>query len=167
MAIRCRLRPKPGSFLLPTSAALTQLVTEAKSVAGYADWSVGVWLAPSREVARLNKLYRHKKGPTDILSFANYQLQNHEAFPDEATQSPESKDLGDMVLCPEYIHDVIREQKLVREWHYRSLIVHGIVHLLGYDHETNEDYERMSAREADVLRELQRRPDATNLKLFS
>lgn len=122
--------------------------------AGYSGWDVGCRNVSLAAMRALNRRYRGKDAPTDILSFANYALPRPEAFP-----APEAldagKDLGDLVVCAEYVADVCARDGIAQPLaHWRVLLVHGVVHLLGYDHETEAQHAAMAARESAVLARL-------------
>jgi probable rRNA maturation factor len=89
-----------------------------------------------REGRRLNSTYRKKSKPTNVLSF------------------PYGGGRGDIVLCHPVIAREARAQGKSIAAHYAHLVVHGILHLRGYDHEKKRDALRMEAREARLLRRL-------------
>jgi probable rRNA maturation factor len=88
----------------------------------------------------LNRDYRGKNYPTNVLSFV-YENQ--------------AQVQGDLVICvPIAVHEA-EEQGKTRQAHYAHLIVHGLLHLLGYDHETGEDdAQRMEDKECAILASL-------------
>ncbi|PZP84340.1 MAG: rRNA maturation RNase YbeY [Azospirillum brasilense] len=112
------------------AAALAALKAEA--VQG----SVNIMLADDAQVQALNRDYRQKDKPTNVLS-----------FPDG-----EDDHLGDIAMAFETIAREAVEQQKPFEAHAQHLVVHGILHLLGYDHELVEaEAEAMEAREIDIL----------------
>lgn len=125
-----------------------------RDAAGYAGWDVGMRNVTPAAMAALNRRYRGKDAPTDILSFSNYTLRAPEAFPaGDALEM--GKDLGDLVVCHEYIADWCARAGMPEpNAHWRVLLVHGMVHLLGYDHETEAQHAAMAPREAEVLARL-------------
>lgn len=66
----------------------------------------------------------------------------------------EPRPLGDLVICPQVLRTEAREQKKTLRAHWAHLVVHGSLHLIGYDHEHNTDADRMERREIAVLRRL-------------
>ncbi len=84
------------------------------------------------EGRRLNRVYRKKDRATNVLTFAT----------------------GDVVLCHPVIRREARAQGKSLAAHYAHLVVHGCLHLRGYDHEKKRDAQRMEAREVAVLRRL-------------
>ena len=108
---------------------------------------ISISFVTAEEIRALNKQYRDKDEPTDVLSFAFTQ-------PDEWDDSLPSTMLGDIIICT----DIAREQAgtyghtLGRELGF--LTVHGLLHLAGYDHLTEEDETEMRAAQREILGEL-------------
>ncbi|MDT8407113.1 MAG: rRNA maturation RNase YbeY [Methylococcales bacterium] len=96
------------------------------------------------ESAELNLRYRHKEGSTNILS-----------FPFEAPPELADGYLGDLVICVPLVLAQARQQGKTFEQHCAHLIVHGVLHLLGYDHQTPEQAEVMEALEIALLHQWQ------------
>jgi len=71
-----------------------------------------------------------------------------------AAADGEPRPLGDLVICPQVLRTEAREQKKTLRAHWAHLVVHGSLHLIGYDHEHNTDADRMERREIAVLRRL-------------
>ena len=97
------------------------------------------------ESRRLNASYRGKDHPTNVLSFPAPPLR---------ARGVEAQSLGDLVICPHVLRNEAREQKKSLRAHWAHLVVHGALHLIGYDHERSTDARRMERREIAVLREL-------------
>lgn len=94
------------------------------------------------ESAELNFAYRKKEGPTNVLSFP---LSNPH-LPDML--------LGDIILCaPVVKKEAVQQNKSLQD-HFAHLVVHGILHLQGYDHVQEEDAKRMESKEIDILSKL-------------
>ena len=81
------------------------------------------------EMTKLNSVYRMKTGPTNVLSFPF-------TMPDVI--EIDIPYLGDIVICSDIVNKEAQEQKKQQEAHWAQMIVHGIFHLLGYDHDTDE-----------------------------
>lgn len=124
---RARSAPEIGwqnparSRLEPPLGWLERLLAE---VAPEAD-SVGVRLVSRRESAEINGRYRGRTGPTDVLS-----------FPGEA--SPEGLHLGDIVICPAIARRQASRAGHAAEVELKTLLLHGVLHCLGHDHETDD-----------------------------
>ena len=115
------------------------LATEAYT----ADVELTVRVVDEDEMAALNARYRHKSGPTNILS-----------FPFEAPPGVELNLLGDLVIAAPVVKQEAREQGKTESAHWAHMIVHGTLHLLGYDHQESVEAEDMEAREIRILKQL-------------
>ena len=121
----------PGVERLVRKAARAALGAKAKSLT--------VALSDDRRVQALNKRDRKKDKPTNVLSYP----------------SGERTFLGDVVLARQTVWREAREQRKALADHVAHLVVHGTLHLLGYDHETSDaDAERMEALERRILGKL-------------
>jgi probable rRNA maturation factor len=117
---------------------------------------VSVAFVDEQEMAELNKLYRGIASPTDVLSFG--QGDESVEWPDPTRgRDPE---LGEVVLCPAVVARYAGEEGGDPGTQMGWAILHGVLHLLGYDHET--DGGEMRAREQVLLRELERRVRAVS-----
>ena len=99
----------------------------AAATAGVEDGHVAVTFATPEEIAALNAVHRGKEGPTDVLSFPV----------DFDAPVVGERELGDVVICPEHTEDLA------------EAVVHGVLHLVGMDHESDEG--EMLALQAEVL----------------
>ncbi|MBK6402678.1 MAG: rRNA maturation RNase YbeY [Rhodocyclaceae bacterium] len=98
---------------------------------------VAIRFVDAEEGRALNRDYRHKDSATNVLSFV------YESEPSVA---------GDLVVCVPVVLREAAEQDKTPEAHFAHLIVHGMLHLMGYDHETGKrDAARMEAREREIL----------------
>jgi probable rRNA maturation factor len=92
---------------------------------------------------RLNRRYRGKDCPTNVL-----------AFPAAAAPGVKPRPLGDVVVCPAVLRREARAQRKSPIAHWAHLVVHGTLHLAGYEHDDAADAARMERREIAVLRRL-------------
>lgn len=114
----------------------------------YGDFDLGILLATPDVIHDYNKQYRDCDKPTDILSFPYHQVAAGQKI-EPATE--DEKNLGDIIMCPAYINDdLVRWDKTFQE-RIDILLVHGICHLLGYDHIKDADYEVMKLQEDALL----------------
>lgn len=106
--------------------------------------SVTIRLVSDNAIAQLNRSFRHKHGPTDVLSFPA----------DEEIQSCEAGYAGDIAISPETARRNARRLGRLFRDEIRLLILHGMLHLAGYDHETDngemEEIERRLRRRLGV-----------------
>ncbi|MDD2659912.1 MAG: rRNA maturation RNase YbeY [Methylococcales bacterium] len=102
-----------------------------------------VRIVDEQESAALNEQYRLKPGPTNILS-----------FPVEAPEGIELDLLGDLVVCAPVLEKEALEQHKTLTEHWAHIIVHGVLHLLGYDHVNDDEAELMEDKEIAILKQL-------------
>jgi len=95
------------------------------------------------ESAALNQQYRHKSGATNVLS-----------FPFQAPPPVESNLLGDLVICAPVVSKQATEQKKRELAHWAHMVVHGTLHLLGYDHQQSAEAAEMENMEIEILAQL-------------
>ncbi|HZW61874.1 MAG TPA: rRNA maturation RNase YbeY [Candidatus Babeliales bacterium] len=133
---------------------IKQTAQDILDILGYDDFDLGIWFTTNKTIHEYNLTYRHKDKPTDILSFPNYpDLKAGERI--QATTADE-KNLGDLILAPEYIKADAKRLGVTFEQRMRRLLVHGVCHLLGYDHIKDEDYKVMFKLEMSILRKLKK-----------
>lgn len=104
-------------------------------------------------IADLNEHYRGKQGPTDVLSF------ECDGVDDDMVSGEEGDvfELGDIVIAPDVASRQTHEFGTTFEEEISLLLVHGLLHLCGYDHIEDDEAEVMEAREAELLAEWTRR----------
>ena len=110
---------------------------------------LAVRVVGARESRRLNARYRGRDEPTNVLSFPTAEHLVRLAA-DPALNAP----LGDLVLCSPVVAREARHQGKSLRAHWAHLIVHGALHLVGYDHVEPHDARRMERREIAVLKRL-------------
>lgn len=123
-------------------------------------WDVAIALTGDAEIQTLNREWRDKDKPTNVLSFPSGALDAIEdTVHSSATQNPIHLDgmehsLGDIALAWETVTREAEEEGKTLEDHAQHLAVHGLLHILGFDHETMEEAEEMEALEVEILAEL-------------
>ena len=119
-----------GSALPP--GRVEEAVAYAAASAGIEDGHVAIEFVDSERIAELNETWREKEGPTDVLSFPVDEDD------EDLTGLPSSqRELGDVFICPEHTEDLV------------EAVVHGVLHLTGMDHETDDG--EMLALQAELL----------------
>jgi len=103
------------------------------------------------ESRRLNKTWRGKDKPTNVLSFPASQPAAKGRQRTAYSQQPEEHPLGDLAICAPVVAREAREQGKEPKAHWAHMVVHGVLHLLGYDHENDRDADVMEAREVKIL----------------
>jgi probable rRNA maturation factor len=125
-------------------AAADAVLVRAPGVTG--DYEVSVLLADDAAVHALNRQWRGKDKPTNILSFPAARVPG---LPDG-----EARFLGDLVLARETVEREAGERGIAIADHLTHLTVHGMLHLLGYDHLTDTEAEAMEGLETAILASL-------------
>jgi len=127
---------------LPDEAAITRWV-ELVVCELPQSVSLCVRLVDEEESQDLNNRYRMRDAPTNVLSFP---CDNHD--------EQDVHILGDIIVCAPIVLIEAREQGKIALDHWAHLVIHGVLHLLGYDHQTSDDAERMEQLEIKLLQKL-------------
>ena len=130
------LAPKASLMRKWAEAALSKKTSAAE---------ITLRLVDKEEMTKLNSVFRLKEGPTNVLSFP---FDQPDVFASETTY------LGDIVICSDIVNSEADEQGKEPEAHWAHMVVHGIFHLLGYDHETDEQTTIMESLEIETMRAL-------------
>lgn len=133
---------------LPTEAQLSQWVAQALHAADYGlseelPTELTLRIVGEAESQELNSTYRLKDSPTNVLS-----------FPFEAPEGVPLALLGDLVICAPVVVKEAQEQNKRPSDHWAHMVVHGTLHLLGYDHIEEQDAKLMEALEVQILASL-------------
>ncbi|MGL5277874.1 MAG: rRNA maturation RNase YbeY [Cetobacterium sp.] len=104
---------------------------------------ISVALVGNEEIQRINRDFRDKDRPTDVISFAYHETEDYMIGPYDT--------LGDIIISLERVEEQCNEynHSFRREFFY--VLTHGMLHLLGYDHIEEEDKKEMRAREEEIL----------------
>mmetsp|Transcript_42052 Transcript_42052/g.82474 ORF Transcript_42052/g.82474 Transcript_42052/m.82474 type:complete len:298 (-) Transcript_42052:107-1000(-) len=153
-------------------SVLEETVRSIRSVLGYPHFDVYLLLTDDRTIREINLDSRGVDGPTDILSFPFAEATAAGVLPTPEFDIPEYYSLGDMIVSVPYVAARMEEDKSLAgvddvrgvshamstefnlERRIRMLLVHGILHLVGYDHIEDRDYNIMVAKEEEILKEL-------------
>jgi probable rRNA maturation factor len=113
-----------------------QVSSLANTIAG--NFQIGISIVSSEEIQKLNLEYRGKDQPTNVLSFGtNSHLKDNDSLL-----------LGDIVLCKEIIEKEAKEYLKTYENRLKHMIIHGFLHLIGFNHK--ENHERISMEEIEI-----------------
>lgn len=123
--------PEEAQFQTWLNAAISPFQEEAE---------VTVRLVDEAESNELNLTYRGKDKPTNVLS-----------FPFEAPPGIELPLLGDLVICRQVVEQEAKEQEKPLDAHWAHMVIHGSLHLLGYDHIEDDEAEEMEALETEIM----------------
>lgn len=127
--------PPASAFRHWANAAMADLVEDATIVMRITD---------EAESQSLNREYRGKDRPTNVLSFP---FEAPQGVPAEALGNP----LGDLVICAPVVEREASQQGKSPPAHWAHMVVHGVLHLRGYDHQDDAQTQQMEDRERQVL----------------
>jgi len=105
---------------------------------------LSIALVGPNEIKKANKKYRKKNQVTDVLSFPDSEI-SIEKFEMFAVQEGES--LGEIIICPKKVKKNAKKYGLDFETEFVKVLIHGILHLLGYDHEEPKENEKMKNKQ--------------------
>ena len=140
--IKITLQALTSNTFIPSRYFLQRWVNKALSKQVGTN-AVNIRLVSKKESAALNSTYRHKNGPTNILS-----------FPFEPPPGVSSAFLGDLVICALLVNQQAKQQAKTPLTHWAHLVIHGCLHLIGYDHVHDKDATKMETLEIKLLEEL-------------
>lgn len=109
------------------------------------NWAVGLRVSNNDDVQALNKQFRGKDKPTNVLSFP---------ADTEFTPKGEQLYLGDIIFAAETVANEASEQNKSLENHLKHLTIHGLLHIFGYDHMNDSEAEIMESLEISILKSL-------------
>lgn len=124
------------------------------------DLPLAIRIVGAAESRRLNRTWRGKDKPTNVLSFPAVvlpRLSKRNTGGGRFAQAPGARrqatadSLGDIAICAPVVAREAREQGKLSRAHWAHMVVHGVLHLLGYDHEIDRDADFMEAREVAIL----------------
>ena len=141
MAIELDLQVAASTDGLPSGDSFEQWVRTALD--GREDAELTIRVVDREESRILNQTYRGKDSDTNVLS-----------FPAELPEGIDIPLLGDIVICAPRVEEEARAQEKQLQAHWAHLTVHGVLHLLGYDHLEDEEAEKMEALETSILASL-------------
>ncbi|PSW59627.1 rRNA maturation RNase YbeY [Photobacterium leiognathi subsp. mandapamensis] len=127
---------------LPTEAEFQQWL-DAAITPFQADAEVTIRLVDEADSHELNLEYRGKDRPTNVLS-----------FPFEAPPGIELELLGDLIICRQVVEKEALEQNKPLKAHWAHMVVHGSLHLLGYDHIEDDEAEEMEGLETEIMQNM-------------
>ena len=131
---------------IPGEADMRSWVQDVlNELAADGDYELSIRVVDEKEGYELNKQFRDGSGATNVLSFAA------DATDSITLPSGLQRHLGDVVICGPLVEREAAEQQKVVASHWAHLIVHGTLHLLGYDHENDTDAAEMEAIETRIL----------------
>lgn len=141
LIVDCRVPPRARAHA-PAARLMARWADAALGPRG-AGCEMALQVVSAPRMRLLNRRYRGKDKPTNVLS-----------FPAPPAPGVRPRPLGDVLICPAVLRREARAQGKSEQAHWAHLVVHGTLHLVGYDHEGNGDAARMERREVAVLKRL-------------
>ena len=140
---------------IPDSAAMSNWASAAQSAVHALgrpekqarQHSLAIRVVDESESAQLNSMYRNKDAATDVLSFSS-------SLPAATLQELDEFPLGDLAICAPVVAREAKEQGKSAEEHWAHLVIHGVLHLNGFDHQVEADAEAMEALETGIMHKL-------------
>ncbi len=135
----------------PPSCLLREWAQAAWQGDADAEPELSLRIVSAEESRQLNRDYRGKDKPTNVLSFP-MQMEGDITFAENEPQAFQI--LGDLAICAQVVEDEARQQQKHREAHWAHMLVHGMLHLQGYDHIEDAEAEEMEQLEVRILNQL-------------
>ena len=131
----------PEAFKKEEISKLVNLVVEKTGSESFENKQINIKYTSEEEIQILNEKFYKKKGITNVLAFTN-----HLNFPDE-----EASLIGEIAICIKQIEREAKVYKKAIETRLKHMIVHGVLHLLGFDHKEKKDQLEMEKLESDII----------------
>ncbi|KGD66270.1 hypothetical protein Y5S_00742 [Alcanivorax nanhaiticus] len=131
---------------IPDDSQLVSWARHAAQAAGGAEGDITLRIVNEDEIRELNRDYRSKDKPTNVLSFP---FEMPEGLPADAMEPL----LGDIIICDSVVRQEAIEQHKTLQAHWAHMVTHGVLHLLGYDHIDDDDAVAMETLEIRALAE--------------
>lgn len=140
----------PKGFILETVPKVIKKLLQKKLISNQqTKLDLNIVFVTSKQIKNLNKSFRGKNKPTDILSF----------------NSSDPMLLGELILCPEIIVKQAKSNHWPQKYEYLYMLIHGILHLLGYDHESDKDSKQMYEIQDQIFNEISKNHKVINYPL--
>ena len=131
-----------GGVAVPSADHIRQWAESALDKGGMKGYGLTVRIVDEEEMLALNAAYRNRSKTTNVLS-----------FPFESVPGIEQAYAGDVVICQQVVSEEAREQGKALDRHFAHMVVHGTLHLCGFDHQNDEQAEHMERLENRILAE--------------
>ena len=140
MAYQIDIEINSTNSQIPNKEHIERWISAALLNEALTDAEVSVYIVDEAESQDLNFQYRGKDKPTNVLS-----------FPADIPEEVGIPLLGDLVICAPIVAQEAQEQSKTLEAHWAHMLVHGTLHLLGYDHSEDDEAEAMETLETELL----------------
>ncbi len=139
---------KSSKFIKLSKSEILDVVIEVLKTVEYKftkNHQLNLSFVSSEEMQLLNKTYRNKDKPTNVLSFE---------LPENFPAGDEKTLIGEIALCEEIIHEESKKYKKIFENRLKHMIIHGLLHLIGFDHIKEEEENKMESIEKKIMKSL-------------
>ena len=139
---------KSSKFIKLSKSEILDVVIEVLKTVEYKftkNHQLNLSFVSSEEMQLLNKTYRNKDKPTNVLSF---ELPENFPVGDEKTL------IGEIALCEEIIHEESKKYKKIFENRLKHMIIHGLLHLIGFDHVNKGEGNKMESVEKKIMKSI-------------
>lgn len=140
MAHQIDIESNSRSQQIPPLAELERWISAALPGDDFEDAEVSVYIVDEDEGKELNAQYRGKDYPTNVLS-----------FPADIAEEVGVPLLGDLVICAPVVEREAQEQGKTLQAHWAHMLIHGTLHLIGYDHIQDDEAETMETLETQII----------------
>lgn len=129
-----------------------EVISELKPewLEGKKEVNINLSLSDDEEIRQLNFEFRQLDKPTNVLSFANIDDEEFDAY----LKRNEEIELGDIIIALQTMVEQSAEQEISLHDHYCHILIHGFLHLLGYDHIEEEEAKEMECEEINLLKKM-------------
>lgn len=132
---------------------IKEKIKQILKVLGYEDFDIGIWFTSEIMIRKYNKKYRRLDKATDVLSFPYHT--NLKAGEQIHVVTPDDKNLGDIIISPQIVAKDALDADTTFDQQLQRVLIHAILHLLGYDHIKDSDYKIMQAKEKKLFEKIE------------
>ena len=131
---------------------IKQEIKQILKILVYEDFDIGIWFTSEIMIRKYNKKYRRLDKATDVLSFPYHA--NLKAGEQIHVFTPDDKNLGDIIISPHVVAKDAIDADIPFDQQLQRVLIHAVLHLLGYDHIKDSDYKIMYAKEKKLFEKL-------------
>ena len=138
--------PKINSFLKKIIEKILSSIFSSRAII----FEISILLTGAKNMKNLNKKFRKINKDTDVLSFPAEEKN----FFKKGLKSKKKVYLGDIALSYQYIESITKKQNTSFDDYFKKMLVHGVLHLIGYEHDSFKKYKKMNLLEQKIIRNI-------------
>ena len=138
--------PKVSLFLKKSIKKILSFIFSSRMIA----FEISILLTGTKNMKNLNKKFRNINKDTDVLSFP----AEEKIFFKKDLKLKKKVYLGDIALSYQYIESIIKKQNTSFDDYFKKMLVHGVLHLIGYEHDSLKKYKKMNLLEKKIIRNI-------------